>query len=136
MTLSLYAMAVSYLVRGPLNRVEVDAANPGIPAVHFEGRSQYAMRGIESLEPQLTKILEGLPVESFTIDPELSGSEAHNLGTTVFGDSPEESVVDRNLIHHQVRNLLVLGGSVFPTGPPANPTLTISALSLWAADHL
>jgi choline dehydrogenase-like flavoprotein len=52
------------------------------------------------------------------------------------GDDPETSVVDRHLIHHQVRNLLVLGGSAFPTSSPANPTLTLSALSLWAADHL
>jgi choline dehydrogenase-like flavoprotein len=52
------------------------------------------------------------------------------------GKDTTDSVVDRHLIHHQYRNLLVLGASAFPTASPAYPTLTLSALSLWAADHL
>jgi choline dehydrogenase-like flavoprotein len=45
------------------------------------------------------------------------------------GDDPTTSIVDKYLIHHQVRNLMVLGSSVFPTCAPANPILTISALT-------
>jgi choline dehydrogenase-like flavoprotein len=52
------------------------------------------------------------------------------------GDDPATSVIDRHLIHHTVRNLVVLGSGAFPTGSPANPTLTLAALSLWAAEHL
>jgi choline dehydrogenase-like flavoprotein len=52
------------------------------------------------------------------------------------GQSAADSVVDDALVHHRVRNLLVLGSGVFPTAPPANPTLTITALSLRAADRL
>jgi choline dehydrogenase-like flavoprotein len=37
-------------------------------------------------------------------------------------------------VHHRWRNLFVLGGGSFPTISPANPTLTLSALSLRAAD--
>ena len=33
-------------------------------------------------------------------------------------------------VHHRLRNLVVLGGSMFPTAPPANPTLTLAALAL------
>ena len=44
-------------------------------------------------------------------------------------------IVDRNLVHHEIRNLLVLGAGAFPTATPILPTLTISALSLWAADR-
>jgi choline dehydrogenase-like flavoprotein len=51
------------------------------------------------------------------------------------GSDPTSSVVDRYLVHHKVRNLLVLGASAFPTASPSYPTLTVAALSLWAADH-
>jgi choline dehydrogenase-like flavoprotein len=54
----------------------------------------------------------------------------------VMGNDPATSVVDRYLMHHRIRNLLVLGSSAYPTASPAYPTLTLSALSLWAADHL
>ena len=51
------------------------------------------------------------------------------------GDKAENSVVDKNLIHHKYRNLFVLGSGAFPTITPANPTITLSALSLMAADN-
>jgi choline dehydrogenase-like flavoprotein len=49
------------------------------------------------------------------------------------GDDPATSVIDRHLIHHTARNLIVLGSGAFPVGGPANPTLTLAALSLWSA---
>jgi len=52
------------------------------------------------------------------------------------GEDPATSVVDRYLMHHHYRNLLVLGASAFPAAAPAYPTLTVCALSLWAADHV
>ena len=52
------------------------------------------------------------------------------------GDDPATSIVDGYQVHHQYRNLLVLGASAFPTASPAYPTLTVSALALWAADHV
>ena len=52
------------------------------------------------------------------------------------GNDAASSIVDRHLVHHRIRNLLVLGASAFPTASPAYPTLTLSALSLWATDHL
>ena len=118
------------------NRVTVSAANPGLPQVTFRAHSDYLEKGMASLESDLPRLLAALPVTDHQIQRTEGTSEAHILGTTVMGASTAESVVDRNLVHHTVRNLLVLGGSVFPTAAPANPTLTISALSLMAADRL
>ena len=57
-------------------------------------------------------------------------------GTTRMGNDPNDSVVDRNLVHHRARNLLVLGSGAFPSCPAANPTLILSALSVLAARKL
>jgi choline dehydrogenase-like flavoprotein len=49
---------------------------------------------------------------------------------------PAHGVVDENCRVHEMDNLYIAGGSVFPTGGYANPSLTIVALSLRLADHL
>jgi choline dehydrogenase-like flavoprotein len=117
------------------NRVSVSSDHPDKPAVRFEGRSDYALRGIAALDEALPRLLTTLPVERLEIGRTPAKTEEHIQGTTVMGDDPADSVIDRNLVHHQVRNLLVMGSGAFPTGAPANPTLTISALALRAADH-
>jgi choline dehydrogenase-like flavoprotein len=52
------------------------------------------------------------------------------------GTGIENSVVDDHLVSHAVRNLVVVGTSVFPTSGSVNPTLTAAALSLRSAEHL
>ena len=83
----------------------------------------------------IDRLSEALPIERI-VTTGLGATAAHIQGTAVMGDDPATSVVDRYLMHHQYRNLLVLGASAFPTAGPAYPTLTVSALSLWAADHV
>lgn len=117
------------------NRVIADRDDP-LPTADFKGYSSYTHRAVEALEDSLPKLLAPLPVEAIHFDKLLGETESHILGTVVMGDDPQDSVVDRHLIHHQVRNLLVLGGSAFPTSSPANPTLTISALAMRSARHL
>jgi choline dehydrogenase-like flavoprotein len=60
----------------------------------------------------------------------------HQLGTTRMHLDPRRGVVDENCRVHRMSNLYVAGGSVFPTGGYANPSLTIAALSIRLADHL
>jgi choline dehydrogenase-like flavoprotein len=60
----------------------------------------------------------------------------HLMGTTRMGDNAKTSVVDKNLKTHDLENLYICGGSVFPTGGAVNPTLTIQALSARLADYL
>ncbi|HYP14379.1 MAG TPA: GMC family oxidoreductase [Bryobacteraceae bacterium] len=119
------------------NHVKIDPAAPGRPIAYHKAPSSYAMRSIDALESLVpAKLLNPLPVERVNYNRWIEGTESHILGTTVMGNDASTSVIDRHLVHHNVRNLLVLGGGAFPTCSPANPTLTISALSLWAASNL
>jgi len=117
------------------NRVVLNAANPDMAETHFYGYSDYAMRGAEQIPKMIEQLGQALPIED--IESVTTGrTTAHIQGTVVMGNDPATSIVDRYLVHHQLRNLLVLGASAFPTASPAYPTVTLSALSLWAADHL
>jgi choline dehydrogenase-like flavoprotein len=119
----------------PGNQVTVDPDDPNKPRVAYHGPSAYLERTRGMVKSLLRPFLEPLPVRRYRVF-QLVGTESHILSTTPMGDDPEDSVVDRHLRHHHVRNLLVLGGGVFPSVAPANPTLTLSALSLWAARAL
>lgn len=116
--------------RLPQNRVTVDA--DGLPVVHFEAIGERARAAIDAREELASALLAGMPVERMVVHPP-EVTEAHLQGTCPMSADPSAGVVDGGLVHHRIRNLLVLGSSAFPSGPPANPTLTLSALSLRAA---
>ncbi len=61
---------------------------------------------------------------------------AHQNGTIRFGRDPKASVLDPNCKAHDVDNLYVVDGSVFPSSGAVNPALTIIANALRVADHL
>ncbi len=54
---------------------------------------------------------------------------AHQMGGCAMGDDPDASVVSSRLQHHDVSNLFVVDGSVFPTGLGVNPSNTIYAIA-------
>ena len=68
--------------------------------------------------------------------PRMFRGEWHQLGTTRMSASPRSGVVDPDGRAHDLPNLYIAGGSVFPTVGFANPTLTIVALSLRLARAL
>jgi choline dehydrogenase-like flavoprotein len=104
------------------------------PEVHFQGPSEYVRKGIANMERKAAGLFSCLPVEKIEFGVPFP-TESHILGTSRMSNDPKEGVVDKGLIHHQYRNLFVLGSGSFTTYSPANPTLTLSALSLYAADQ-
>jgi choline dehydrogenase-like flavoprotein len=63
-------------------------------------------------------------------------SSDHIIGTYRMGSDPRQSVVDAGLRSHDHANLYLLGSGVFPTSAVSNPTLTIAALALRAANAI
>jgi len=61
---------------------------------------------------------------------------AHLVGACRMGSDPRTSVVDKFGRTHDIANLFVCDGSVFPTQGSANPGLTIQALAARTADYL
>lgn len=61
---------------------------------------------------------------------------AHLVGAARMGTRPENSIVDGFCRTHDIANLFICDGSVFPTQGSANPGLTIQALAARTADYL
>lgn len=60
----------------------------------------------------------------------------HHLGTTRMSVHREEGVVDPDCRVHDLSNLYIIGGSIYPTVSWANPTFTLMALTFRLAAHL
>jgi choline dehydrogenase-like flavoprotein len=61
---------------------------------------------------------------------------AHQNGTVRFGKDPKTSALDVNCRAHELDNLYVVDGSIFPSSGAVNPALTIIANALRVGDHL
>jgi choline dehydrogenase-like flavoprotein len=60
--------------------------------------------------------------------------QVHMMGTARMGRDPGSSVADSAGRTHEVDNLYLAGGALFPTGAAVNPTLTILALAWRTAE--
>jgi glucose dehydrogenase len=58
------------------------------------------------------------------------------MGTCRMGKDPKTSVVDKDCRTHEIDNLFIIDASVFTTGSSANPTITVAAIALYAADKI
>jgi len=58
------------------------------------------------------------------------------MGTCRMGDDPETSVVNGWGRSHDVKNLFIVDGSIFPTAGAVNPTSTIQAMALYVGDRI
>jgi choline dehydrogenase-like flavoprotein len=112
-----------------------DHGNP-VPEVRWrvDGRTKATIRRANEIQRAVVDEL-GADV-SWTVGPEDTGPAFHHMGTTRLGTDPDESVVNPRLRTHDLANLSVASSSVFVTGGAMNPTLTIAALALKAADHV
>jgi gluconate 2-dehydrogenase alpha chain len=94
-------------------------------------------RLIAFLQEAATRIATAMGATRLWRRPPLTGPiSTHDVGGTRMGDDAERAVVDSLGGVHDTPGLFVLGGSTFVSLPAVNPTLTILALALRAADHI
>jgi choline dehydrogenase-like flavoprotein len=128
------SLAISIALEDELldeNRITID--KDGNTVVHFERYSPYAETGVKRTFDLLPKVLSPLPVEQITFKG-VRKTESHLQGTLRMGTSRENSVIDHRHLHHDLRNLVVVGTSTMPSCPPVAPSLTTAAMSLRAAE--
>jgi len=77
----------------------------------------------------LRAILEAAGADEISVAKYDSIMGTHLLGTCPMGEDPSTSVTNSFGRAHDVSNLFIADGSLFPCGTPANPTLTIQALA-------
>jgi gluconate 2-dehydrogenase alpha chain len=115
-----------------------DRSGLGMPVVRVTYDLQpNEHRLAEFMEAKSEEILAAMGATKTWRGPRFTGAgSSHDLGGCRMGDDPALNVTDRNLQVHDTPGLYVFSGAVFPTCAGVNPTLTIWALSLWAARNL
>jgi choline dehydrogenase-like flavoprotein len=110
----------------------------GLPQTKVDFSRPPAFQGIINRRLDL---MEKVILEmGYTVDKEnkkiRTQSGHHMTSTCRMGRTPEDGVVDENLLVHGTDNLYVCSNAVFPTGSAVNPTLTLTAMSMRLGDHL
>ena len=116
----------------------------GIPVLRFHWKwSEHELRQAAHMHETLAGIIEamgGKPTSTVERDGARAilapGEIIHEVGATRMGNDPGASVLNRYCQTHEVKNLYVTDGGAFVSNADKNPTLTIMALTWWAADHL
>lgn len=80
------------------------------------------------------RILEASGAEILAVSDEPRTN--HELGGCRMGKDPKTSVLNQWCQSHDVKNLFVVDGSVFPSASEKNPTHTIMALAARTADYI
>ena len=116
------------------NRVTVTDVE-GVPTAAVEYRiGENSRKLLDWHAEKATESLEAAGIRDIRLIQ--AGANGHFMGTARMGEDPDTSVCDRWGFTHQIRNLGILDGSLFPTAGGMNPTSTICALALRAARHL
>jgi choline dehydrogenase-like flavoprotein len=118
-----------------LSATLTDSSGIPAPEVHY-AISDNSRRLLDFHIERASESLLEAGAHTIEVDRLMRYSGWHLLGTARMGDDPSTSVLDRWNRAHDVPNLYVVDGSCFVTSAGVNPTSSICALALRAADHM
>src|SRR5437660_1120984 len=122
------------------NRVLLDSVlkdADGIPAPKLIYRmSENSRRLLHFHLARAKESLQAAGAYEVVVAPLIRETGWHILGTCKMGADRSTSVVDAWGRCHDVSNLFLFDGSIWPTSSGMNPTATIAAMSLRCAEHL
>src|ERR687894_883099 len=115
-----------------------DRSGLGLPLIRITcDLRENERRLADWMETKAENILYAMGADTTWRGPRFRGvCSSHDLGGCRMGEDPDSSVVDPDLRVHDAPGLYVFSGAVFPTCPGVNPTLTMWALCLRAAERL
>lgn len=120
------------------NRVELDhekTDDHGIPAAKVTySLGENSKKILAHARSKVKEGLEAAGAKKVFYLPIPNGS--HIMGTARMGTNPKNSVVNSINQAHDIDNLFIVDGSSFTTAAGVNPTSTIMALALRAADKI
>jgi choline dehydrogenase-like flavoprotein len=123
-----------------INRVELDPDlkdSDGIPAPRvFYRVAENTRKILDHGTRNAERVLRAAGAFRTLTVPMLPTGGWHLMGTARMGIDPRRSVVDANCQAHDADNLFIIDGSVFVTSGAVNPTPTIQAIALRAADYI
>ena len=118
-----------------LSATLTDSSGIPAPEIHY-AMSENSRRLLDFHIERASESLLEAGAHTIEVDRLMRYSGWHLLGTARMGDDPTTSVLDRWNRAHDVPNLYVVDGSCFVTSSGVNPTSSICALALRAADHM
>lgn len=113
---------------------EKDAYGLPVPVLEYSDHpNSMAMK--QHAARQCQSIYEALGAKRVESRPDVGGG-CHNMGVARMSERPADGVTNRWGRLHDMPNLFVSDGSLFPSSAAPNPTLTIVALAIRQAGHI
>ena len=113
----------------------------GIPVLRFHWKwSDHEIKQAEHMQQTFAEMLEEMGGKATPLKGAAAikrpGEIIHEVGTARMGDKASDSVVNQYCQTWDVKNLFLMDGSVLPSNPDKNPTLTILALAWRSSEWL
>ena len=116
----------------------------GIPVLKFHWKwGQHEINQAAHMHKSIAELIEGMGGK-MTSPVHTDGSKAiydggtmiHEVGTTMMGSNPRDSVLNKHCQSWEIPNLFVTDGAPFVSNADKNPTLTIMALAWRTCDYI